>query len=290
MYKHMKDYYEILGISKKATAQEIKSAYRKQALEWHPDRNKTAEATERFKAINKAYEVLSDSKKRETYDQYGPDAFARANAGGHPGQGYGGQGPFSYTYTGTGGNPFEGVDFGGFSDPFDIFEQFFGFQSPFSGGRTKRRDLYEMSLTFDEAIRGVTKEAVIKGKNHTIKIPAGVDDGMRVRFTDFDVQVRVAPDKRYRREGQDIYIETELSYPRAVLGGIITIDGLHGPVKLKVRPGTVSGAAIRLRGEGVPHPNSARKGDAYVVFRIQVPDRISGRAKKLLEELDSELV
>src|SRR3989338_4418926 len=124
----MTDYYEMLGVSKNSSDQEIKAAYRKQALKWHPDRNKSPEANAKFKEINKAFEVLSDPKKKEVYDQYGEEAFARGGYGGAGGQSYQ-QSPFTYTYSSSGGNPFEGVDFGGFSDPFEIFEQFFVFHS-----------------------------------------------------------------------------------------------------------------------------------------------------------------
>jgi len=147
----MKDFYEILGVSKNASLNEIKAAYRKQALQWHPDRNKSKEATEKFKEINKAYEVLSDPQKRQLYDQYGHAAFDR-------GSGFGaGTGPFTYTYTTSGSSaPFVDFDFESGFDPFDIFEQFFGTSSPFSRRteRVKRRDLYEMTLTFEEAVSG----------------------------------------------------------------------------------------------------------------------------------------
>lgn len=287
------DYYELLGVSKNASDKEIKSAYRKQALKWHPDRNKSSEANGKFKEINKAFEVLSDPKKKEIYDQYGAEAFEK---GGFPGAGpqsYGyRQGPFTYTYTSSdgGGSPFEGIDFGGFSDPFEIFEQFFGFQSPFSrGGRRTRREVYEMQLTFDEAVHGVEKTTVIKGDRKTIKIPAGVDDGMRIRFSDFDVQVRVKPHPYFKREGQDIYFEKEISYPLAVLGGVVEVPTIDGQVKLKVRPGTQSGTAVRLRNQGVPYPNSSRRGDQYVIFKIKIPDRVSSKGRSLLEELRDEI-
>lgn len=288
----MVDYYEILGVSKNATDAEIKVAYRKQALKWHPDRNKSAEANGKFKEINKAFEVLSDPKKKEIYDQYGAEAFEK---GGFPGAGTGAytyrQGPFTYTYSSSSGEgfPFEGFDFGGFSDPFEIFEQFFGFQSPFSRGRRARRDIYELELSFNEAVRGVEKTTVIKGDRKTIKIPAGVDDGMRIRFTDFDVQVRVKPHEYFKREGQDIYLEKEISYPLAVLGGVVEVPTIDGQVKLKVRPGTQSGVAVRLRGQGIPYPNSSRRGDQYVIYKIKVPDRVSGKGRKLLEELREEI-
>ncbi len=286
----MKDFYEILGVSKNASQEEIKKAYRKQALKWHPDRNKTKEATEKFKEVNKAYEVLSDLKKRETYDQYGPQAFERGAAGG-PGQNYTyQQGPFSYTYTTSGseGNPFEGVDFGGFSDPFEIFEQFFGFQSPF-GRRQQQKPAYRANLSFQEAVSGTEKEILIDGKRKKIKIPAGVDDGTRIRFGEFDIIVSVQGHQHFKREGQDLYIEREIPFSTAVSGGVVEVPTIKGNIKLKVRKGTQSGTAVRLQGEGVPYPNSSRKGDLYVIFRIHVPDKISPRAKKLLEELEKEL-
>ena len=284
----MADYYDVLGVSKKATATEIKAAYRKQALKWHPDRNKSAEATTKFKEVNKAFEVLSDPKKKEMYDQYGEAAFSRGGPGGGPaGAGYG---PFTYTYTSSGGgSPFEGMDFEGFSDPFEIFEQFFGFQSPFSGRRrSARREIYEIQLTFDEAVHGVKKETVIKGERKTIKIPAGVDNGNRIRFSDFDLQVSVKSHSFFKREGQDIIFEKEISYPMAVLGGVVEVPTINEPVKLKVRPGTKAGTALRLQGQGIPYPNSSRRGDQYVIFKIHVPEKVSSKAKRLLEELKLE--
>ena len=281
----MSDYYEVLGVSKNATDHEIKVAYRKQALKWHPDRNKSTEATEKFKEINKAFEVLSDPNKKQRYDQYGAEAFERNQSA--PGGSAGG--PFSYTYSSNfgGENPFEGVGFGGFSDPFDIFEQFFGFQNP-QGRRAKRRDLYEINLTFEEAVHGVEKTTVIKGENKTIKIPAGVDNGNSIRFSDFDLQVRVRPHAYFKREGQDIYLEKEISYSLAVLGGTVEVETIDEKVKLKVRPGTQSGTTVRLRGQGVVYPNTTRRGDQYTIFKIKVPERISSKARKLLEELENE--
>lgn len=272
------DYYELLGLKKGATDAEIKAAYRKQALEWHPDRNKSPGASEKFKEINKAYEVLSDSQKRQMYDQYGKEG-ARQQ-----------QGPTSYTYsTNSGGqNPFEGVDFGG-TDPFEIFEQFFGFGGVARGRTRKRRDLYQMELSFLEAVQGVTKETVIKGQSHSIKIPAGVDDGMKIRFDDFDVLVRVRPDSRFRREGQDVYMEKKISFPLAALGGELKVETLDTSVTLRVRPGTKSGTTVRLRNHGIVYPQQSHKGDLYVIYTIEVPERISSKSRKLLEELQKEL-
>ena len=286
----MSDYYEILGVSKGASDTEIKTAYRKQALKWHPDRNKSAGADKKFKEVTKAFEVLSDPKKREMYDQYGESAFNRGGfggAGGGAGQGYQ-QGPFN-VYTNFGGEGFEGVDFGGFSDPFEIFEQFFGFQSPFSRQRRTRRDIYEITLTFDEAVNGVKKTMIVKGEEKSFKIPAGVDDNMRIRFSDFDLQVRVKPHPYFKRKGQDIYFEKEISYSLAVLGGVTEVPTIKGTIKLKIRPGTQSGTTVKLHDQGIPYPQTYRKGDEYVIYKISTPSRISSRAKELLRELDKEM-
>lgn len=288
----MATYYETLGVAQGASDAEIKSAYRKKALEWHPDRNKSEGAAEKFKEINRAYEVLSDKNKKGVYDQVGHDAYTRTGGGARaPGGGYGyQQGPFSYQYTSNGGgNPFDGmnVDFGG-QDPFEIFEQFFGFQSPFGGQRRKPRTLYQISLTFDEAIKGIERKFKIEGKEKTIKVPAGVDDGMRIRFSDFDVQVRVGKHEFFKRDGQDIYYEKLISYPQAVLGDTIEIPTLTNPLKLKVRPGTAHGTLVRLRGEGITYPNTNKKGDMYVMYKIHIPAKVSGKAKKLIEELRKE--
>jgi len=280
------DYYDLLGLKKGASDSEIKAAYRKQALKWHPDRNKSPDSAVKFKEINRAYEVLSDSQKRQMYDQYGKDGVERGSQQQQGQQ----QGPFSYTYSTSGGgqNPFEGVDFGG-SDPFDIFEQFFGFGEAGGGRARKRRDLYQMELSFLEAVHGVEKETVIKGKSHSIKIPAGVDDGMKIRFSDFDVLVRVRQDSHYRREGQDVYIEKKISFPLAALGGELKVETLNEPVSLRVRPGTKSGTTVRLRGHGIVYPQQAHRGDLYVVYAIEVPEKISHKAKQLLDELQKEL-
>src|SRR3990167_3279362 len=172
-----KDFYEILGVSQNASDAEIKSAYRKLALQWHPDKHKgdaKKEAEQKFKEVNQAYEVLRDPKKKSMYDQMGHSAFTQNGSGG-PGGPFGGyqQGPFRYTYS-TGGNVnFEDL-FGG-SDPFDIFEQFFGGGSSF-GGRRAQKPVYQATIDFMEAVRGVEKSFVIQGSQKKVKIPAGVDN------------------------------------------------------------------------------------------------------------------
>lgn len=290
------DYYEILGVSRSASAEEIKRAYRKLALEWHPDRNKTAGADAKFKEINAAYEVLSDEKKKQMYDQYGHQGFTQGGFGSAAGRNdpFGGgfrQGPFTYSYSTAGGaNPFEGFDF---SDPFDIFEQFFGGGFNRSGTRRPQRAVYQIRIDFLEAIKGVTKEITLpKGGpgegsiNRTVKIPPGVDTGSRIRFGDFDILIEVAPHDRFERQDDSIIVEHPISYTKAVLGGVEEVETVDGTVKLRIQPGTSPGTMVRLKGKGVPHLQSSGRGDQYVKITIRVPEKVSRKAKELLEELD----
>ncbi|MCL4390019.1 MAG: DnaJ domain-containing protein [Patescibacteria group bacterium] len=274
------DYYQTLGVSKNASDAEIKAAYRKQALQWHPDRNKSPQAAEKFKEINEAYEVLSNPQKRQTYDQFGKEAFSQ-NAGGPQ------QGPFTYTYQtyGNGQNPFEGMDFGGFSDPFEIFEQFFGGGS-FAGRRSApRRQVYSLSITFMEAAKGTEKRVTIGGRTMTIKIPAGVDNGSRVRFGDFDVVLSVGQDKTFQRDGVNVYVDAEVDFADAALGTTLDVPTIDGPVTLKVPAGTQPDTVIRLRGRGIPEPHGSRAGDEYVRIRVRVPTKLSRDQKETLESL-----
>lgn len=290
-----KDFYEVLGVSKTASAEELKKAYRKLALEWHPDRNKAAGANEKFKEINEAYAVLSDKQKRATYDQFGSDAFAPGSGmGGGAGQGpFGGQGPFQYSYSSSGGNPF-GSDF---VDPFEIFEQFFGggFGGARGGGR-QRRNAYEISISFMDAVHGVTKEVMVpKGQagegsiKKTIKIPAGVDSGSRIRFDEFDIVISVQKSNEFAREGDDVVVSHEISFTKAALGGIEEVQTIDKPVKIRIPAGTQSGTLIRLRSQGVPHVRGGGKGDEYVKIVLKVPTRLSHRQKELLDELDKTM-
>lgn len=276
-----RDYYEILGVAKGASEAEIKSAYRKMALKHHPDKNKAADAEEKFKEINEAYQVLSDANKRQTYDQFGHAAFDPASGmGGNPFTGAQ-SGPFTWSYSNSGGgNPFEGADFG---DPFDIFESFFG-----GGfGQGQRRQRYSLSIEFMEAIKGTEKNVTIEGKKHTIKVPPGANDGTRIRFTDFDVTINVKPHEHYKRDGYDLFIDKDISYTTAALGGTIEVETINDKLKLKVRPGTQSHTLVRLRGEGVQHLQSRAKGDLYVRLIVKVPEKLSKDHKNLLEQLQA---
>jgi DnaJ-class molecular chaperone len=292
------DYYDILGVSKDASVDEIKKAYRKQALEWHPDRHKDNKevAEKRFKEINEAYQVLSDPEKRRAYDQFGHAAFSPGGAAaGFAGEGpftqAGQWGPFAYTYTTTGGpaTGFAGFDFG---DPFEIFEQFFGGASPFRQARVPR---YSITIDFMEAIKGVEKEVEIEGKKRRIKIPAGVDDGSRIKFRDFILSINVQPHEIFERDGDDIYVKVAIPFSLATLGGQLEVPTVDGKVKIRVRPGTQSGTMVRLRGKGAPHLHGrvpphrrAGRGDQYIQLQVITPDKLTHDQRKLIEKMKKE--
>lgn len=285
------DYYDILGVNKTASAEEIKKAYRKQALEWHPDRhqeNKEA-AEKRFKEINEAYQVLSDSKKRQTYDQFGAAAFAPGAGGGAAGNPFSGGNPFGgfqYSYS-SNGNPFGGAAGGSdFGDPFDIFEQFFGGASPFR--QQARVPRYGITLDFMEAAKGVEKEVEIEGKRRKIKIPAGIDEGTRISFDDFMLSVNIRPHDTFERDGADVYVNVDIPFSMAVLGAEIKVPTIEKDVKVKVRPGTQPGTILRLRGMGLSFLRQRSKGDEYVKLNIAVPEKLSREQKKLVEQLRTE--
>ena len=284
-----RDYYEILGVKREATEAEIKSAYRKLALKWHPDRNKAAGAEAKFKEINEAYEVLGNKDKRVKYDQFGHAAFdPSAGFGGGAAGGSYRSGPFTYTYT-TGGG-FEDLfgSQGGFGDPFDVFESFFGGRSPFGGGY-QAKPHYSITISFMDAVKGIEKSFVHQGKSYTIKIPAGADDGTRIRYSEFDVSVAVSPDKVFRREGADVFIYHEIPVTLAILGGETTIPTLDGDLKIKIRPGTQPSTTIRLSGKGIKRLQGSGRGDFYIKLKVMLPEKLSRRAKGLVEDLSREL-
>ncbi len=282
-----RDYYDILGVTKSATEAELKSAYRKLALKWHPDRNqdKKEEAEKQFKEINEAYQVLSDPKKKQMYDQLGHSAFEQsgggaAGGGGNPfAGGFRQGGPFSWSYNSAGGGQQPDFDVG---DPFEIFEQFFGAGFGFNQARRPR---YSLGIDFEEAVKGVAKTVEIEKKKHTIKVPPGANDGTRIRFDNFDITINVRPHATIRRDNYDLFVDEHISFTSAVLGGTVTVKLFDTNIKLKVRPGTQSHTMVRLRGEGVQRLQSTGKGDLYVRLIVDVPEKISGEQKELLEEL-----
>ena len=282
------DYYDILGVSKGASADEIKKAYRKQALEWHPDRHKDDKeaAEKRFKEINEAYQILSNPQKKTAYDNYGHDAFTPGGgnpfAGGFPG---GGGGPFTYTYQTGGENPFGNMDFG---DAFDIFESFFGGGNPFGGARRQQIPRYSITIDFMEAIKGVSKEVSIGGKKRKIKIPAGIYEGARISFGDFTLSVNIKSDKLFERQDDDIYVTIGIPFSLAVLGGEVKVPTVEDEIKIRIRPGIQSGTMMRLREQGVTHLHSRGKGDEYVRINVIIPEKLNRDQKNLVEEMKEE--
>ena len=230
--------------------------------------------------------MLRDPKKKSMYDQMGHSAFTQNGSGG-PGGPFGGyqQGPFRYTYS-TGGNVnFEDL-FGG-SDPFDIFEQFFGGGSSF-GGRRAQKPVYQATIDFMEAVRGVEKSFVIQGSQKKVKIPAGVDNNMRIRFSDFDLVVEVRPHDTFKRQGQDIIVDQKISFTQAALGDTIEVPTIDGKFQLKIRSATQPGTLVRLRGKGIAYPRSNQRGDQYVRFIIEIPKNLNRKQKELLREFENE--
>lgn len=304
-----KDYYELLGVQRGASADEMQKAFRTLARKWHPDRNKEPKAEERFKEINEAYEVLKDDKKRALYDQYGP-AWKAISEGRQP-------------PPGAENARFDFGDFGAQGiDPNDlqsIFEQMFagGGQMggmggiPGMGGRgfggraqrqTKGRDLEStIEIGIGEAFRGGSREIGISDAQTgevnriTFKIPAGVRDGQRIRLAgkghpgargpgDLYLTVKLAADEHFRFEGSDLVTPLVVSPWEAALGTVAALTTLDGEVKLKVPAGTSSGRRIRLRGKGYPGEGGAR-GDLFAALEIAVPESLSDRERELFEEL-----
>lgn len=282
-----RDFYEVLGVKKDASATDIKKAYRQLALKYHPDRNKTKEAVEKFKEISESYEVLSNPQKKSQYDQFGHAAF-------DPSRGFGGaagaqahrQGPFTYSYSSTGGQGAGGFDFGGFTDPFEIFESFFsGGGSPFRAARIPR---YGIAIEFMEAVKGTERNIIHQGKEFKVKIPAGADDGTRIRFNEFFVTIEVKSHHIFKREGYDIFVNHNISFSQAALGDTINVPTIdEKEVKLKIRPGTQPNTLIRLKNKGMPHLRGSGRGDQYIRLIIKIPEKLTREQKQILKKFDT---
>ncbi|QIG07217.1 molecular chaperone DnaJ [Proteus sp. ZN5] len=344
-----RDFYEVLGLSKTADEKEIKRAYKRLAMKYHPDRNQGDKESEaKFKEIKEAYEILSDAQKRAAYDQYGHAAFEQGGFGGQGGGGFGG-----------------GADFG------DIFGDVFG--DIFGGGRRQQRaargsDLqYNMDLTLEEAVRGVAKEIRIptletcdkchgsgakegtsaetcstchgagqvhlrqgfftvqqacptchgrgkvikepcskchgdgrveRSKTLSVKIPAGVDTGDRIRLSgegeagengapagDLYVQVHVRQHHIFERDGNNLYCEVPINFAIAALGGEIEVPTLDGRVKLKIPAETQTGKMFRMKGKGVKSVRSSTIGDLMCRVVVETPVKLNEKQKELMEQL-----
>ncbi|MEU3168041.1 DnaJ C-terminal domain-containing protein [Streptosporangium sp. NPDC006930] len=303
-----RDFYEILGVRRGASQEDIQRAYRKLARANHPDVNKDPSAEDRFKEVSEAYSVLSDPATRRRYDAFGPDfrqvpedvdpeTWARAGRRG-AGAGRAGAGP-------RGGGGFGGL--GGFEEGVDLDDLFEGL---FSGGRRGRSGASwgpipgadqeaEIVLSFEDAYRGGPRSITVGSRGLRVDIPPGVTDGQRVRLAgqggkggegapagDLYLIVRIAPHPRYRAEGRDVHVLLPITPWEAALGASVAVDTPGGETKVKVPPGTSSGRRLRLRGRGMPSRRD-KPGDLYAEVRIMVPERLSEEERRLFEQLSS---
>ena len=349
------DYYELLGLDKAASQDEVKKAYRKMAIKYHPDKNPgNKEAEEKFKEVTEAYQVLSDPAKRKQYDQFGHAGFEGGFNGG-------------------------GFDYSNFNDLGDVVGDLFGDLFGSFGGRRassrgqKGRDLqYAVNIDFMEAVNGAAKKIsfvkmdgcascggtgmekgkqppacpecggsgqvkvshgffmmsrgcprchgsghlitdpcktcggsgrVRKEKKLEINIPPGVDNGSVLKLRgegeagsnggsngDLYVEIRVKPHKIFKREGNDIAVEVGISFPDAVMGTTVTVPTLTGQAELKIPPGTESGKVFRMKGKGIASQRGYSSGDQFVSVKINVPKKVSKKARELLAELNKENV
>ena len=290
-----KDYYDLLGVKKAATDDEIKKAYRKLAKKYHPDVNKgNKEAENKFKEISEAYAVLSDAEKRGQYDRLGKEAF---NFGGG-----GGGNPF-----GGGQNPFAGFDFSQFAEQFggagprgrrsssggrrapggftDIFSDLFtsGGGGGFETGPMRGSDMEaELTIDFRDSVLGTTMDLTMNGHHIKVKIPEGVRDGQKIRLRgkggagsdggpagDLNVLVHVKPHPFFERKGDDIHIELPITVGEAIRGAEVEVPTIHGPVRARIPAHTQTGQTFRIKGKGVAKKNGA--GDHFYRVLVMVP-------------------
>ena len=310
MAVQFRDYYETLGVSKTASEDEIKSAFRKLARKHHPDVAKDKKAAEeKFKQINEAYEVLSDPEKRQKYDQLG--ANWNQPGGFQPPPQWGGGQPGGFRW-GSGENGGVEFEFGGtgFSD---FFEQFFGGgrgRSAFGGfgqrGATAERGSdveADIMVTLEEALHGSTRQVSLrragskKTETYQVKIPRGVREGQRIRLAgqgeagerggksgDLFLRVRLARHPDFSVEGNDLVHEVKIAPWQAVLGDQLIVPTLEGSARLKLPPGTQGGQRFRLRERGLPGV-SGQRGDLYVAVQISVPKKLSEREREIWNQL-----
>jgi curved DNA-binding protein len=314
------DYYQTLGVDRSASQDEIKKAYRKLARKYHPDVNKDEEATQKFKEVAEAYEVLGDPQKRAQYDQLGADWEAGQDFTPPPGAGN-----VHYEFRESpraGGFPFE--DLGGGSDFFETLFGGLGFggEGPGAGrqGPRQRRAARgqdqeaEVTVSLEDAYFGATRSIALQTaemdehgqvqrqtKNYDVTIPPGTEPGARIRLAgqgsagigggsagDLYLRVNLAPHPRFRVAGRNLEMDLPIAPWEAALGASIPIRGMEQELTLKIPAGTASGRKMRLRGQGFPARGKKPAGDLMVTLQIRVPERLSKRERELFTQLADE--
>ena len=296
-----KDYYKILGVSRNASQEEIRDAFRKLARKYHPDKNKgDASAEEKFKEINEANQVLSDPEKRKKYDQFGSNWEQYSRAGGRP---------EDFDWSRWGARPggtrvnvediFGGMGGGGFSD---FFETLFGggFRSAQQRQVRGQNAEQELEITLEEAYRGTTRIFQgVDGKRFEVTIPPGVKTNSKVRVAgkggdsptggasgDLFLKIKVRPHPTFTREKNNLRVTLPVDLYTAILGGEVSVPTLDRPVVLTIPAGTANGKTIRLRGKGMPNTRKKNDfGDLLVTVQVKLPDKLSDKERKLFEQL-----
>ena len=303
----VKDYYQVLGVSKTATQDDIKKAYRKLALKYHPDKNKGNKAAEdKFKEISEAYEVLKDPEKRKKYDEFGSDwkyYKEHGGAGGFDWGKYRTQRPGGGQYTHE--QDFEDIFGGGFSEFFETMFGGAGFGRR-GGRRSQRRAGFKgqdlragIEITFDEAYHGTTKVFTLQGKQLRLKIKPGIKDGQVLKLAgkgapgqgggpsgDLYLTIQVQQNPLFERKGNDLYMDLPVDIYTAVLGGQAKLNTPSETLKVKITKGTDSGKQLRLKGKGMPVYNKPGSyGDLYARVQIQAPKELTPEEEKLFKKL-----
>ena len=299
-----RDYYDILGVNKNASGEEVKRAYRKLAMKFHPDRNPNKkEAEERFKEVNEAYAVLSDKEKRKQYDTFGKEGFHQRFSQEDIFRGFDFDEILSSLFGGKGRREFRSKGRGGFD-----FGDFFGGQTYQNMGRMSQRGedvIYELAISLEEAAFGAEKRISYRKNGRieelSVKIPPGITSGKKLRVAgkgmegknggppgDLYLQISIKEHSTFSREGDSLIVEKEISFSEAALGTTIEVPTLDGMKKVKIPPGTQSHTKMRLKGLGLPHFQGEGKGDEFVKVTVRVPKKLTEKGRKLIDELSRE--
>lgn len=300
MANSKRDYYEVLGVKRDATAAQIKSAYRKFAREYHPDVNKSPGADKKFREATESYEVLSDAKKRQMYDQFGHAGQGGGFAGGRPHSGPSGGG-FSFQDIFGGGGSFNGM---GLEEILAALGGGRRGRAPRPARRSARGENVEYNLTLEflPAIMGTTARLKIgreggKSEMLEVKIPPGVGEGSKIRVRgkgrsgpagpgDVYIITHVREHPYFHREGNDIYVDVPISIIEASLGTKVDVPTVDGMTTVTIPPGMASNKKLRLKGKGVRQGGGKTPGNQYVVVRIVPPPKVSAKGAELLRKFD----